>query len=372
MRITAAAKAAWSSRPSRAALILLLMLVPAAVAGSSSAVAAFSDGRDQKITSARIEHPTRPRLTDETERRAAPLKVAQSSGGLLDGLFSVFKPKPKRPPMQNVESPAIKVRRSIPLSPKPLAIGVGSDMPDGLDRPLAPRPRFYASYRTMCVRLCDGYYWPVNSGTQSSNVTRDRKVCEQSCRSETKLYIQYSLGADAGDMRDLSGIPYRKLKTAFRYRKSYDPTCYCKPDPWSGSELLRHEEYRAAESGGAIGEPAPADGGADAAMTDQVVIRDTLARETDAPTELDLATGDGSSLASEPVPEAAAIAAETVAVLRKASLSKSRRSAEPAEAPRKASVPKSIAPVLAPADSVDQAKAKPVKKQRDINARASR
>ena len=222
----------------------------------------------------------------------------------------------------------------------------------------------------MCVRLCDGYYWPVNSGTRSSSIARDKSVCEQSCQSEAKLYVQYSLAADAGDMRDLSGKPYRKLKTAFLYRKSYDPACKCKPDPWSKPELSRHEEYRAAESGETLVE-ASMSANPDQTEVDAAVIRDTLSSETDTPTELDLVTGDGSSVGEQPVADAPSIAAGTTTLLQKTSL---RQAAEaetkPAASTRKMKriMPKSAVPVLAPASANN----KPAKKRRDINARASR
>ncbi len=291
-------------------------------------------------------------------------------------MFSIFKPKkPKARPPQTVEAPAAQLKKPkvIPLVPRTTMSGTEPDVPNISVRPAAPKARSYASYRTMCVRLCDGYYWPVNSGTRSSSVARDRNVCEQSCQSEAKLYIQYSLGADAGDMRDLSGKPYRKLKTAFLYRKSYDPQCKCKPDPWSKPELSRHEEYRAAERGETVDE-ASMSANPDQSEVDAAVIRDTLASETDTPTELDLVTGDGSSVGETPVTYAPSNAADTTTLLKQTSLKKPVEvGAIPADTPKKTKVlPKSVAPVLAPAGANATARTKPAKKRRDINARASR
>jgi hypothetical protein len=224
----------------------------------------------------------------------------------------------------------------------------GTGAGDGSDAPPAsawPRQRTFASYRTICVRLCDGYYWPVNSGTRSSSIARDLNICEQSCQSETSLYIQYGLGADAGDMRDLSGKPYRKLKTAFLYRKSYDSACRCKPDPWSKPELMRHEEYRAAESG--------------------VLLSDATSPGGDPETGAEVPLTEGLETTDATVAmvrsEDAALPAEGV---NRAQLT------DPAQAaPRRKKLPKSVTPVLDPAAKpmVD-----PAKKPRDINARANR
>lgn len=314
-------------------------------------------------------------MTVEPAVQLAAPRIAQSSGP-LDGLFSIFKPKkPKLRPPETVEAPATQSRKPkvIRSTAPDLDAAPDTDLPKISVRPLLPKPRSYASYRTMCVRLCDGYYWPVNSGTQSSSIARDQNVCEQSCQSETKLYVQYSLGGDAADMRDLSGKPYRKLNTAFLYRKSYNPECRCKPDPWSKPEQLRHEEYRASEGGAALEERAMS-ADPDQSEVDAAIVRDTLASETDTPTELDLVTGDGSSVGTEPVRDTAEIAAETKALLLKVSLTKpAGLVAMPATgAPAKPAAPKSVAPLLAPAGTAPQAKAEPVKKRRDINARASR
>jgi hypothetical protein len=339
MCIEIAANAAWFARTVRAALLILAV---GSVESSRPVAAALSSPLARESARAEISNPLHV-----ADPGLPPLRIAQSSGGFFEGLFSVFKPnKP------NVESPPTQIRNRRSISGS-LTGNDEAGLPETI-RPSVANPRSYASYRTMCVRLCDGYYWPVNSGMQSSSIVRDQDTCEQSCQSDTKLYIQYSLAADAGDMRDLSGKPYRKLKTAFLYRKTYDPNCKCKPDPWSKPELLRHEEYRTAESGGTIGEPLAIAIGSDAAETEEAVIRDTLASEAETSTDLDLITADGSSAATEPVPETAM--AETPAVTRNAPQSRPKAGSVSVTKPRKTSLPKSAAPFLAPADTVARAK----------------
>lgn len=240
---------------------------------------------------------------------AAPLvRVAQN--GVLDGLFSIFKPKP-RPEMQRLPDQTVSARKAkagvsgLPRTEERATLG--SDPAPIYVRPL-PRPRSALSggSRTMCVRLCDGYYWPATSGTQSSSISRDQNTCAQSCESETKLFIRPSLGADAGDMRDLSGKPYKKLKTAFLYRKTYVPECRCRPDPWSSSEQLRHEEYRAAAAGTLIGAS-----GEEASVAEGLptTADDTLTPSEGDSSEVDLATGNGEDdtvrvVSVEPKPQA--------------------------------------------------------------------
>ncbi|MGE5510881.1 MAG: DUF2865 domain-containing protein [Bacteroidota bacterium] len=98
------------------------------------------------------------------------------------------------------------------------------------------------AYRTVCVRLCDGYYWPISFATTPANFEHDRDKCESSCGSPARLYVFRNDG-DPEDMVDLYGRPYRNLKTAFLYRSQYDANCKCKADPWEQASKDQHRIY---------------------------------------------------------------------------------------------------------------------------------
>ena len=88
-------------------------------------------------------------------------------------------------------------------------------------------------YRTLCVRTCDGYYWPVSYSTSRANFARDAKQCQSSCEVPARLFVYRNPGADVQNMADLEGKPYAQMEHAFRYRSEYVKDCRCKPDPWS-------------------------------------------------------------------------------------------------------------------------------------------
>ncbi len=100
-----------------------------------------------------------------------------------------------------------------------------------------------ATYRTMCVRLCDGYYWPVSFATLKDNFERDEKTCTQSCRSSAALYYHPNPGGEVEDMVSLRGLPYKDLATAFLHRTTYDANCKCRPHPWEAEAVERHKSY---------------------------------------------------------------------------------------------------------------------------------
>ena len=97
----------------------------------------------------------------------------------------------------------------------------------------------YATYRTVCVRLCDGYYFPVSFSTLPNHFQRDEEVCHSKCASPAALYYHQNPGAGMDQAVDArSNAPYTQLKTAFRYRKEYVNGCSCKvaeykPEPGS-------------------------------------------------------------------------------------------------------------------------------------------
>ena len=76
------------------------------------------------------------------------------------------------------------------------------------------------SYRTVCVRMCDGFYWPVSFSAPRSRLYRDASVCSSSCGSEAKLFHFPSNGGQIDDAVDLTGRVYSRLPNAFKYRKS--------------------------------------------------------------------------------------------------------------------------------------------------------
>lgn len=99
------------------------------------------------------------------------------------------------------------------------------------------------TYRTVCVRLCDGYFWPISFATNRSMLVADRERCEASCGSPARLYIHRVPGGSPEDMQDLAGQPYTKLKTAYQFRSSYNAACKCNAHPWEQEAARRHKVY---------------------------------------------------------------------------------------------------------------------------------
>jgi hypothetical protein len=105
------------------------------------------------------------------------------------------------------------------------------------------RNRDGGTYRTVCVRLCDGYFWPVSFAASRTTLDYDRRKCEQSCGSPAKLYAARDVEAPLEDMQDENGRYYGDLKTAFVYRSAYLESCKCRAHPWEAESQARHAGY---------------------------------------------------------------------------------------------------------------------------------
>jgi hypothetical protein len=124
---------------------------------------------------------------------------------------------------------------------RPFGVEPPFDSDDDDSRPVG-------SFRTVCVRLCDGYYFPVSFAVTADRLEHDRGVCESRCGVQGRLFLHPNPGGSFDDLRDLAGRPYSQLRTAYLYRTEYVPSCTCQPQPWEQASQDRHRVYALAAS----------------------------------------------------------------------------------------------------------------------------
>jgi hypothetical protein len=86
--------------------------------------------------------------------------------------------------------------------------------------------------RTLCVRTCDGGFFPISSQTSAMNFNRDAAQCQQMCPgTQTELFFHAPERSETVDMVSaVTGRPYRDLPNAFLYRSrgtDAEPACSC-------------------------------------------------------------------------------------------------------------------------------------------------
>jgi hypothetical protein len=96
------------------------------------------------------------------------------------------------------------------------------------------------TFRTVCVRACDGYYFPISYSTVQSRFADDARTCQRECpATAAELYTYRNPGEDIAQAVSLSGQSYTALPTAFQYRKEYTPTCSCRRPGQSWADALK-------------------------------------------------------------------------------------------------------------------------------------
>ena len=102
----------------------------------------------------------------------------------------------------------------------------------------------YSTVRTLCVRLSDGYFWPISYATLPEYVGNDAMTCQQMCpNTPVDLYFYDNPGQEPEQMRNMSGQPYTSLPTAFAYRNAFDRSASCQAAPSaSGAVTLASSE----------------------------------------------------------------------------------------------------------------------------------
>ncbi len=101
------------------------------------------------------------------------------------------------------------------------------------------------NYRTLCVRSCDGFFFPVSSAASPSDFARDERTCQMMCPgTETALYAHFARGEESEDMVSVrTRTPYTDMPNAFAYRNTDAPmskACSCNMRAFH-QEMIRRE-----------------------------------------------------------------------------------------------------------------------------------
>jgi Protein of unknown function (DUF2865) len=121
----------------------------------------------------------------------------------------------------------------VPLSPD-----LGPQNPDETNPEGA---NAHAGSKAVCVRSCDGYFFPV-SYSAGGHMSDLQEMCRALCpNSEVTLY-SYSPSADIDQAVSIDGARYVDTPNAFKYRKTVDLSCSCRRRGQSWAQALQDAE----------------------------------------------------------------------------------------------------------------------------------
>ena len=88
-----------------------------------------------------------------------------------------------------------------------------------------------SGYRTVCVRTCDGYFFPISFSTSQDRFRDDEATCQRMCpAAEVQLYSHRNPGEDMRQAVSTNADRklYTELPTAFKYKTEWSNACVCK------------------------------------------------------------------------------------------------------------------------------------------------
>lgn len=136
-----------------------------------------------------------------------------------------------------------------------------------------PDDPFATAVRTICVRKCDGYYFPISFASTPATFPAQEQACRALCPAGEVELFAYSPMTQTPEeaVSVVTGLVLRDMPNAFRYRQSYDPNCMCKKPGESWAQALAPAEAMLSGEAGdvivteeqsrAMAQPKPADKG---------------------------------------------------------------------------------------------------------------
>lgn len=102
-----------------------------------------------------------------------------------------------------------------------------------------------SGYRTVCVRTCDGSFFPISFSTSQDRFRDDERTCQRMCpAAEVVLFSYRNPGEDISKAISINGQPYTALPNAFKFKQEYNAACSCKRQGESWADALKHLDDR--------------------------------------------------------------------------------------------------------------------------------
>jgi Protein of unknown function (DUF2865) len=96
----------------------------------------------------------------------------------------------------------------------------------------------------VCVRTCDGSFFPVSYSGAGSRSDSLEDVCRALCPNADMALYSFPFGGTVDEAASPTGEPYANLPNAAKFEKAYDPSCSCRRKGQTWAEALADAEAR--------------------------------------------------------------------------------------------------------------------------------
>ena len=111
------------------------------------------------------------------------------------------------------------------------------------ERP-APERRVAGGGYTVCVRACDGSFFPVAYSGAASRADGLENVCRSLCPNAEVALYSFPLGGTIDQAVSSTGEPYDNLPNAHKFEHAFEASCSCRAPGQSWAEALARAEAK--------------------------------------------------------------------------------------------------------------------------------
>lgn len=201
----------------------------------------FTGSRRAILASLELNNCNGARVTNVKADRKLPSPIERARDERASLFDQVFEENPVRKSRKD----KVKEKKAIQKVARAGDDGndrSGSYVPMGAD----------GTVRTLCVRTCDGFYFPVSFSTTKDRFSKDTAACAALCPgAEAKLYYHSIPDEEPEQMVDLTGKTYMSSPNAFKYRVNgarSTPGCSCQAAETEAMSKPEPEELTAADA----------------------------------------------------------------------------------------------------------------------------
>jgi hypothetical protein len=96
----------------------------------------------------------------------------------------------------------------------------------------------------VCVRTCDGSFFPVSYSGAGSRSDSLEEVCRSLCPNADMALYSFPFGGTIEQAVSSSGEPYVNMPNALKFQQTFDPSCSCRRKGESWAQALANAEAR--------------------------------------------------------------------------------------------------------------------------------
>ena len=150
-------------------------------------------------------------------------------GNIFEALFGGGRPQQTYQPIDPASIPADQQQQMIQ---------------DSIDKQKGEGIYAHAGSYAVCVKTCDGSFFPVSYSGAGSRADSLEDVCRSLCPNTDVALYSFPFGGTINEAVSTGGEPYVNLPNALKFQQTYDASCSCRRKGESWAQALAGAEAK--------------------------------------------------------------------------------------------------------------------------------